>query len=134
MDAAGKVELAASAMIVDAGNDGYTVRRIVYNGNGADDSVGSGNIYCESNGSISDITDATKKQEYFDSLINVMGLGSLTLSSANGTPLQLVYDASGNLQENDGSGNETMIILSKGGKKRVKLTYKSGGWEISEKY
>jgi prepilin-type N-terminal cleavage/methylation domain-containing protein len=136
IDTAKKIQLAADTMIVDVGNDGYTVSRIVYSGDASDGSVGSGYIYCKnSDGSVSDISDSTAKQQYLEDMIDVMNLGSMRLNSSNGTPVQLVYDSSGALVDKDSSNNESTIILSnKSGKKKAKLSYASGEWQVIESY
>jgi type IV pilus assembly protein PilA len=136
IDTANKIKLAADTMIIEAGNDGYTVTRIVYSGDASDGSVGTGYIYCQdSDGSVSDISDAMVKQQYLEDMIEVMNLGSMRLNSSNGTPIQLVYDSSGALEEKDSSNNESTIILSnKNGKKKAKLSYASGEWQVIESY
>jgi type IV pilus assembly protein PilA len=132
LDIASKVKVAADTMIIDAGNDGYTVTRIVYSGDADDDSLGSGYIYCaSSDGSEIDISDSATKQKYLEDMMDVMNLGSMRLSSANGTPLQLVYDSSGTLLEKDNSNNKSRIILSnKSGSKKAELEYTGSEWIV----
>jgi type IV pilus assembly protein PilA len=135
IDAAGKIKLAAETLMIDAGNDGYTVVRIVYSGDTPSGGVGSGNIFCEDSSGVSDISDTSKKQQYLKDMIDVMNLGSMRLNSSNGTPLQLVYDSNGTLLEKDQSNNESIIILSnKSGVKKAKLAYRSGEWQVIETY
>ncbi len=137
IEAADSIQLAVETVLVDAGKDGYTIVGISYNGS-TDGSAGTGEIYCETNSGISDISDSSVKQEYFDSMINVASIGKYTLSSSNGTPMQIALDESGAIVESNTSAGitETYILLSNSNnEKEAKLVYTSSdGWVISEQY
>ncbi len=137
IETADNIQLAVETMLVDAGKDGYTVVGISYNGS-TDGSAGTGEIYCETESGISDISDSSVKQEYFDSMINVASIEKYTLSSSNGTPMQIALDENSAIVESNTSVgiSETYILLSdSNNKKEVKLVYTSSdGWVISEQY
>ncbi len=137
IEAADSIELAVETMVIDAGKDGYTVLGISYNGS-TDGSVGTGEIYCKTDSGTSDISDASVKQEYFSSIINVAAVKKYTLSSSNGTPMQIALDENGTIVESNTSAgiSETYILLSDNkNEKEAKLVYSgTDGWVITEQY
>ncbi len=130
IEIAENIQLAAETMIVDAGEDSYSIRGIVYNGS-KDSSVGSGTIYYQDGENVSTMS-STDAAVYFESLFSTLQLGGYSLYTSNDKPLILAVD---NLQIITSSDSETgltthIILSNNSGSKMAELEYIDGEWSV----